>query len=123
MIRRRGSVLTEWALVFTLVLAPMIVIGGSFYGSMTSSSLLSRVLATAGERFAASGTWDEAFLVDEAARFGLPLVSGRDTLLIGITAADSVTCPAPSAAESWGAAPTVCAGAPTRPTRPRVKPC
>lgn len=110
MIRRRGSVLTEWALVFTLVLAPMIVIGGSLYGSMTSSSLLSRVLATAGERFAASGTWDEAFLVDEAARFGLPLLAGRDTLLIGITAADSSTCPAPSAAESWGAAPTVCAG-------------
>ena len=55
MIRRRGSVLTEWALVFTLVLAPMIVIGGSLYGWMTSSSILSRVVATAGERFASTG--------------------------------------------------------------------
>ena len=110
MIRRRGSVLTEWALIFTLVLAPMIVIGGSFYGAMTSSSLLSRVLADAGERFASSGTWDESYLIDEAARFGLPLVTGRDTLTIGITAADPITCPAPTTPESWGATPAVCAG-------------
>lgn len=110
MIRRRGSVLTEWALVFTLVLAPMIVIGGSLYGWMTSSSILSRVVATVGERFASTGTWDEAFLVDEASRFGLPLVTGRDTLLIGITAADPATCAAPATPESWGSTPTVCAG-------------
>lgn len=110
MIRRRGAVLTEWALIFTLVLAPMIVIGGSLYGWMTSSSILSRVVATAGERFASTGVWDETFLVDEAARFGLPLAAGRDTLLIGITAADPVTCAAPATPEGWGAAPTVCAG-------------
>jgi hypothetical protein len=109
--RRYGAaVLTEWALVFTLVLAPMIVIGGSLYGWMTSSSLLSKALEAAGEHFTTTGSWDETLLTTEATRLGVPLVTGRDTLLISITAADSVTCPAPTAAEGWGAAPTVCSG-------------
>ena len=107
--RRRGAVLTEWAIVFVLVLVPLIVLGSGLYGWMVQSWSVSRALELAGERYATTGTWDEGYLLEAAAALNIPIVPGRDTIAIDV---EPVTagCSTTTTAAGWGTGPLVCAG-------------
>jgi hypothetical protein len=107
--RRRGAVLTEWAIVFVLVLVPLIVLGSGLYGWMVQSWSAGRALELAGERYATTGTWDEDYLLSAAAALNIPIVPGRDTIAINVEPA-AAGCSSATTGASWGAGPLVCAG-------------